>query len=70
MNTKEHKVGFWQIVWSTLAAAFGVQSSKNLERDAKNTSVLPYVVAGLIFTTAFVITVVTIVRMVLSSAGV
>lgn len=64
MNDK--KPNFWQIVLSTMAAAFGVQSSKAHERDAQQRSVLPYLTAGLIFTTLFVLTLVVIVKAVLS----
>lgn len=65
----EKKPTFWQVVVSTLGAAFGVQSSKTYERDANQRSVAPYLVAGLIFTTVFVITVVAIVKVVLMFAG-
>lgn len=65
----EKKPSFWQVVLSAMAAAFGVQSSKAHKRDANQRSVLPYVVAGLIFTTLFVTTVILIVKVVLSTAG-
>lgn len=65
----EKKPTFWQIVLSTLAAAFGVQSRKAHERDAGQNSVAPYLVAGLIFTSVFIITIITIVKIVLSLAG-
>lgn len=65
----EKKPSFWQIVLSTLAAAFGVQSSKAHERDADQRSVAPYLVAGLIFTALFIVTIVLIVKVVLKAAG-
>ena len=61
---------FWQIVFSTFAAAFGVQSSKNRERDFKHGSIKVYATAGVIFTVMFVLTVVFIVKQVLKAAGV
>jgi hypothetical protein len=66
----EQKPTFWQIVVSTLGAAFGVQSSKVYERDSNQRSIAPYLVAGLIFTILFILTVVGIVKIVLSAAGV
>ena len=65
----DQKPSFWQIVVSTIAAAFGVQSDKNRQRDFKHGSVMPYIVAGVIFTVAFVLTVVLVVQLVLSGAG-
>lgn len=66
----ENKLSFWQIVKSTLGAAFGVQSSKTYERDAGQRSIAPYVAAGIIFTVIFIITVVTVVKIVLKASGV
>lgn len=65
----EHKPTFWQVIVSTLGAAFGVQSSKVYERDSNQRSIAPYLAAGLIFTTLFVLTVVGIVKIVLNAAG-
>lgn len=59
------KPGFFSIVRSTLAAAIGVQSSKNRERDFAQGSPLPYIAAGIIFTVLFILTVVTVVHLVL-----
>ncbi len=63
------KISFLQIVLTTIAAAFGVQSSKNHERDFKQRSIVPYVVAGVVFTVVFVLAVAFAVKMVLNSAG-
>ncbi len=69
-NTPEDsKPGFWAIVASTLAAAFGVQSNKNRERDFKHGNFWVFVAAGLIFTLLFIATVMTIVRLVLRGAA-
>mgnify|MGYP000314732400 CR=1 FL=1 len=71
--TDEEKVpkpGFWQIVLSTMGAAFGVQSSKTQQRDFKQASIYPYIAAGIIFTVLFVVVVATIVSTVLSESGV
>lgn len=53
------------LVLSTLAAAFGVQSNKNRERDFQHTSIVPFVLAGIVFTALFVLTLVLIVSLVL-----
>ena len=53
------------IVGSVLAAAFGVQSSKNRERDFSQGSYRHFVVAGFVFTVLFVFTLIVVVRVVL-----
>lgn len=58
-------VGFFQIVGSTIAAAFGVQSSKNRERDFTRGKASHFIVAGIIFTVVFALTVFTVVQLVL-----
>ena len=60
---------FWQIVGSILAAAFGVQSSKNRERDFNQGKTRHYIIGGIVFTALFILTLVMIVRAVLSQAG-
>jgi len=69
-DNQPRKPGFGQVILSTLAAAFGVQTSKNRERDFKGGSVKVYIVAGLVFTTLFVLGVVLLVKLVLSQSGV
>lgn len=59
--------GFWSIVLSTLAAAFGVQSSKNRERDFQHGNIWVYIAAGVIFTTIFVFSVIGLVKLVLAA---
>lgn len=63
------KPSFGQVVLSTLAAAIGVQSSKNRERDFKGGSIKTYIAAGIIFTALFVLTLVLVVKTVLSNMG-
>ena len=60
------KPSIWSIVASTLAAAFGVQSSKNRERDFQQGNIWVYIASGIIFTALFVFTVIGVVRLVLS----
>jgi hypothetical protein len=62
------KLGLLQIVGSVLAAAFGVQSSKNRERDFKEGRFLPFIIAGIVFTALFVAAVYLVVTAVLENA--
>lgn len=59
--------GFFDIVLSTVAAAFGVQSKRNYQRDFKNGNIWVFIAAGVIFTVLFVAVVAAIVTTVLSA---
>lgn len=63
---EDGKPGFFAIVASTLAAAFGIQSSKNRERDFKHGNIWVFVVAGIIFTAGFILILTTLVKVALS----
>lgn len=67
-STAPRKLGSLQIVGSVLAAAFGVQSSKNRERDFKEGRFLPFILAGVAFTALFVAGVYLVVSAVLENA--
>jgi len=69
-DSEGKKPNFLQIVISTLGAAFGVQSSKNRERDFKHGSIATYIVAGIVFTGLFILTVALIVQAVLKNSGI
>ena len=69
MNLRTKKPNFGQIVFSTLAAFFGVQSNKNRERDFKYGNIYVYIVSGLIFTIIFIFTVISVVKLVLHNTG-
>ena len=60
------KPGFFQVVASVMAAAIGVQSARNRERDFTHGNPLVYIVAGLVFTVVFVLTLIGIVMLVVS----
>ncbi|SDZ83519.1 DUF2970 domain-containing protein [Microbulbifer marinus] len=68
-NDNKEQPSFGQVVLSTLAAAIGVQSNKNRERDFKGGSIKTYIAAGVIFTTLFVLTLVLVVKTVLGNMG-
>jgi len=53
------------VVGSVLSAAFGVQSSRNRERDFSRGSYRQFIIAGVIFTALFVATLVAVVKIVL-----
>ena len=53
-----------QVVFSVLAAAIGVQNSKNRERDFATGNPLVFIIVGLIFTVLFVLALVGVVYLV------
>ena len=59
----------WQVMSSALAAGFGVQSSKNRERDFSRGKPSQFITIGIIFTALFVLLMVGIVNLVLSRVG-
>jgi len=69
-SDQDQKPSMLQTAGSVVAAALGVQSTKNRERDFRKGSPSRFVIMGIIGTTLFVLTVVTVVRLVLRSAGV
>ncbi len=48
-------LSFWQVLLSVLAAAFGVQSGKNRQRDFSRGKPLHFVAIGLLATALFVL---------------
>ena len=56
---------FWQVLSSTLAAAFGVQSSKNRERDFTKGKPSQFIFMGIGFTVVFVLVIIGVVSLVL-----
>lgn len=50
-----------RVVQSTLAAAIGIQSKKNRERDFEEGNAGTFIVAGILFTVLFVATIVVVV---------
>lgn len=70
MNDKTpKKPQFWQIVLSTIAAAFGVQTRRNQERDFEHGNLYTYIVSGILFTLIFIGGVIFLVSTVLKSNG-
>jgi len=70
MTEQPHKKpSVWQIVLSTVAAAFGVQSSKNQKRDFEHGNLKTYIISGIVFTLCFIGGVAFLVSQVLNSHG-
>lgn len=61
-------IPFWRVMLSVIQAAFGVQNKKNKERDFSQGKLMPFIVAALIFTLVFVVGLILIVKLVLSTA--
>ena len=64
-ETSEKTPSFIQVVASVLAAALGVQSARNRQRDFEHGNPLVFIAAGLIFTVLFIATIVGVVHLVL-----
>lgn len=54
MNTTKKRTAFFTALLSVFAAAFGVQSRKNMERDLSARNPMVYVVAILAFLAVFI----------------
>ncbi len=68
-DSKTKKPGFGSLVKSILAAAIGVQSNKNRERDFQQGSPLAFIIGGFVFTLLFIASLATVVGLVLSNNG-
>jgi hypothetical protein len=62
---KQAHIPFWRVVLSVIQASFGVQNPANRERDFGSRSILPFVIAALIFTVMFVLSIAFVVKLVL-----
>jgi hypothetical protein len=63
---QQDNLTFWQLLSSTIAAALGVQSRANRERDFTRGKALHFIFMGIAFTVFFVLAVVGVVNLVLS----
>ena len=68
-ETSKQKPRFGSVILSILAAAIGVQSDKNRERDFANGSPFTFIIGGFVFTILFMATVALVVGLVLSRAN-
>ena len=67
-RSPDDKMTLLQVAQSVLAAAFGVQSSRNRERDFKHGSARTFILAGLSGTVLFVVAVWGVVSIVMKVA--
>ena len=68
-NPIKKKTSIGAVTKSILAAAIGVQSNKNRERDFEEGNPLAFIIGGFVFTLLFIATVATVVGLVLSNNG-
>ncbi|MGH8530301.1 MAG: DUF2970 domain-containing protein [Nevskiales bacterium] len=64
-----HAPTLWQTIASVMASFFGVQSSKNRERDFTHGRADVFIAVGLGMTVVFILIIVTVVKLVLKNAG-
>ncbi len=69
-RSDEQMPGFWQVVWSVLAAFFGVQSERRYRRDTTRGDPLHFIVIGLMATVLFVLTLYGVVLLILHFSAV
>ncbi len=62
-------IGLLQTIFSILAALFGVQSESKRKRDFEQGKASNFIIAGIIFVIAFIITLYLIVSTVLANVG-
>jgi len=71
--TEQKDPSMLYIVWSVLAAFFGVSNKANYDRDrayVEKVGFRPYIIAGLILTLFFILSVAGVVSLVLGNVGV
>ena len=68
-DSQQSDLTLWQMLGSVVAAAFGVQSSKNRERDFSRGKPIHFIILGVGFTAVFVLVMIALVRLILNSVG-
>ena len=67
MSDQDKKTpSLWQVAQSVMAALFGVQTSKNYQRDFQHGKPSQYIILGLIAVAIFIGTIITVVKLVMS----
>lgn len=67
--SQEPEPGLLQAIGSAVAAAFGVQSARNRQRDFKHGKARNFIIAGVLFTAVFILALVLIVKLILRQSG-
>jgi uncharacterized membrane protein YidH (DUF202 family) len=70
IDDPEKPHGLIDVIVGVLAAALGVRSTKNRERDFRHGSPRQFIIVGIIATILFIVAVYSVVRIVLTTAGV
>jgi len=65
---EKQKPTLWQVAQSVMAALFGVQSSKNYQRDFQHGKPSQYIILGLVAVAIFIGTIIAVVNLVMSQA--
>ena len=60
---------FLRAIKSVMSAMIGVQKKKNLEEDFSKKSAMPFIVAGILMTLVFIMTVWVVVKIALSTSA-
>ncbi len=66
---ENYQITFVQLLLSTLSAFIGVQSNANRERDFKYGKVSHFIAIGLLFGLAFILTLLGVVKIVITVSG-
>lgn len=66
---EEEGLSLWQLIGSAVSAAIGVQSSENRKRDFSRGRPGQFIAIGIIFTVLFVLVMIGVVNLVLSTVG-
>jgi len=69
VDTDPEGVTLLQTIGSVLASFFGVQSSKNWARDFTHGNALTFILVGVTLAGGFVLTLLTVVKLILRHAG-
>ena len=69
VETAPERVTLLQTIGSVLASFFGVQSSKNWARDFTHGNALTFILVGVTLAGGFVLTLLTVVKLILRHAG-
>ncbi len=64
VQPEEASLTLWEVICSVFAAGFGVQSRDNKVRDFSRGKPLQFIAAGLLFTVAFLVSLIVLVNMI------
>lgn len=68
-DTSTEQLTFIEVMFSVLASAFGVQSSKNRKRDFARGNPIHFIIVGILFTVVFVVGMIMLVNTILTNVA-